>query len=341
MEAALYDPTDGFFATGGGPAARRDFVTSPETGPLFGALVARALDAWWEDLGRPARFTVVEAGAGDGRLAREVLRAGPDCAGALEYVLVERSAAARAAQAERLAPARDLGVSMVTCADLPTEPIVGVVLANELLDNLPFDLAERTEDGWHEVRVGWRDGFVEEPSPLAASRATDLPEEVPPGARLPIPTGIASWVTRSASIVAEGGFLLVDYMGTSAELATRGGWLRTYRDHRRGSDPLAAPGETDITADVRLEVLRDALDAAGFTDRREETQADWLRALGLAQLVAEGEAAWRAGAAGGGLEALAGRSRGVEAANLTDPDGLGGFTVCTARRAPRSDGADG
>ena len=70
MEAALYDPTHGFFATGGGPASRRDFVTSPETGPLFGTLVARALDRWWEELGRPARFTVVEAGAGDGRLAQ-------------------------------------------------------------------------------------------------------------------------------------------------------------------------------------------------------------------------------------------------------------------------------
>jgi SAM-dependent MidA family methyltransferase len=174
-------------------------------------------------------------------------------------------------------------VSVRSLEDLPDEPIVGVVLANELLDNLPFDLVERTE----------------------------------------------------------GGMLLIDYMATSAELATRGGWLRTYRDHRRGSDPFAAPGATDITADVRLEPLRAALDAAGLTDRREEAQADWLHALGLVDLVAEGEETWRAGAATGDLAALAGRSRGVEAANLTDPAGLGGFTVCTARRAPRPAGADG
>lgn len=341
MEAALYDPTHGFFATGGGPASRRDFVTSPETGPLFGILVARALDRWWEELGRPARFTVVEAGAGDGRLAREVLRAEPACAGSLEYVLVERSAAARAAQVERLAPAQGTGVTVRSLEDLPDEPIVGVVLANELLDNLPFDLVERTEDGWCEIRVGWRDGFVEVPTPLAEARAADLPNEAGLGARLPLPIGVDAWVARAGALVAEGGVLLIDYMATSAELATRGGWLRTYRDHRRGSDPFAAPGATDITSDVRLEPLRAALDAAGLADRREDTQADWLHALGLADLVAEGEATWRAGAATGDLAALAGRSRGIEAANLTDPAGLGGFTVCTARRAPRPAGADG
>jgi SAM-dependent MidA family methyltransferase len=341
MEAALYDPTHGFFATGGGPAGRRDFVTSPETGSLFGALVARALDGWWDALGRPARFTVVEAGAGDGRLAREVLRAEPACTTALEYVLVERSAAARLAQPDRLEPARGLGVPVRSLEDLPTEPIVGVVLANELLDNLVFDVAERTEAGWREVRVGWRDGFVEVSAPLAPSVAADLPDDVPIGARLPLPTGVVEWVARAAGLVAEGGLLLIDYMATSADLAARGGWLRTYRDHRRGSDPFTAPGSTDITADVRLEPLRAALDAAGLTDRREDLQADWLRSLGLADLVAEGEAAWRAGAAGGDLAALAGRSRGVEAANLTDPGGLGGFTVCTARRAPRAAGADG
>lgn len=341
MEAALYDPTDGFFATGGGPGGRRDFVTSPETGSLFGALVARALDRWWESLDRPARFTVVEAGAGDGRLCREVLRAAPACLDALEYVLVERAPAARAAQRDRLDPAGALGARVLSLDDLPSDPFVGVVLANELLDNLPFDLVERTAAGWREIRVGWREGFVEVPADLDPDRTAGLADAVPVGARVPLPTGLRDWVARSAALVERGGLLLIDYMGGSAELAARGGWLRTYRDHRRGSDPLVAPGTTDITADVPLDLLRSALDAAGLRDRSEVTQAEWLRSLGIDDLVAEGEAAWAAGAADGGLGALAGRSRGVEAARLVDPAGLGGFTVCEARRAPRPGGAAG
>ena len=98
VDTALYDEPGGFFARGGGAGrAGRDFVTSPEVGVLFGALVARFLDRGWSELSRPDPFVVVDAGAGRGRLASDVLRAEPDCGRALRYVLVERTAALRAA----------------------------------------------------------------------------------------------------------------------------------------------------------------------------------------------------------------------------------------------------
>ena len=101
---ALYDEADGFFASSGGAGRMgADFVTSPEVGSLFGALVARHLDEVWRRLGAPDPFVVVEAGAGRGRLAADVLRAEPECAPALRYVLVERSARLRAEQREHLA----------------------------------------------------------------------------------------------------------------------------------------------------------------------------------------------------------------------------------------------
>src|SRR5215211_1772974 len=103
VATALYDEEDGFFARGGGAGrAGRDFVTSPEVGVLFGALVARFLDRAWTELARPDPFVVVDAGAGRGRLAADVLRAEPECSSALRYVLVERSAALRAAQRDLL-----------------------------------------------------------------------------------------------------------------------------------------------------------------------------------------------------------------------------------------------
>ena len=97
---ALYGP-DGFYTRPVervGRAGRRggDFITSPEVGPLFGAVLARFLDAEWEGLGRPDPFTVVDAGAGPGTLARAVLAAAPRCAAALRYVAVEISESQRA-----------------------------------------------------------------------------------------------------------------------------------------------------------------------------------------------------------------------------------------------------
>src|SRR4029453_10345798 len=79
IELALYDPEGGFYTAGGGRSGRRPrghFLTSPEVGPLFGAVVARALDEWWRELGEPDPFVVVDAGAGPGTLPRSVLAAG-------------------------------------------------------------------------------------------------------------------------------------------------------------------------------------------------------------------------------------------------------------------------
>src|SRR4030095_12972511 len=98
IELALYDPEGGFYTAGGGRSGRPPgghFLTSPEVGPLFGAVLARALDEWWRELGEPDPFMVVDAGAGPGTLARSVLAAAPVCAPALRYVLVERAAAQR------------------------------------------------------------------------------------------------------------------------------------------------------------------------------------------------------------------------------------------------------
>jgi len=93
VEEALYGD-GGFFSSGHGAGrAGADFVTSPEVGQLFGALVAQYLDRVWDDLDRPDPFVVIEAGAGRGRLAADVLAASPRCAPALRYVLVERGRA--------------------------------------------------------------------------------------------------------------------------------------------------------------------------------------------------------------------------------------------------------
>ncbi|MEI8335707.1 MAG: class I SAM-dependent methyltransferase [Actinomycetes bacterium] len=337
MEIALYDDAGGFFARGRGPSGRTDFVTSPETGSLFGLMVGKAIESLWLAQGSPADFVVIEAGAGSGRLGREILRGESAVGASMKYITVERSAALRQLQAETLRNYPDVEI----LAELPSAPISGVIIANELLDNLAFDIAEFTSDGWAEVRIALRGDsaigdsppeFVEVLAPLDEARALlvpDFPTQI--GSRLPIQVGALNWISRAAECIETGWIVLIDYAGTAEDLARRGGWLRTYRDHSRGDDPLLYPGEADITSDVVLEPIRDALIASSFKIESETTQADWLSGLGIEDEVAAGEAAWLAGAARGDIEALIGRSRATEAAMLMDPSGLGGFTVIVAR----------
>lgn len=352
MEAALYG-AGGFFAEGGGAGrAGRDFVTSPEVGSLFGACMARALDGWWRELGAPDPFLVVEAGAGNGRLARDILRAAPECLRALRYVLVERSATLRAEQRTRLAlepadealgpfaraagndaplPETNAGPVFASLDDLPAlDAADAVVLANELLDNLVFGIAEFDGTRWNEVRVGLdADRFVE----VLVPAGDETPAvDVPAGTRAPLPRGMRAWFETCDLVLRRGYVALIDYMTTASDLADRQ-WLRTYRGHTRGFDPLADPGEFDITGDIVFEQLLAC--APGLGLHTHIAQGEWLRDLGINALVDEGAQAWREGAHRGDLDALVGRSRITESAALTDPNGLGAHHVVVLNKGAR------
>lgn len=346
VEALLYGE-GGFFSGGAGAGRRADFLTSPEVGPLFGAVVARALDAEWERLGRPDPFVVLEAAAGRGALARAVLDAAPACLPALRYVCVERSAAVRARIEDVLPvePAVNVFGAVVSGDDhdadrhviagtgpvvavldeLPMVPVTGVVLANELLDNLPFRLLERTAAGWSEVFVAAEGGALVEllvpASPDTVAEAARLAPDAPVGARLPLQHAAADWVRRALACLQEGRVIVVDYADTSPSLAARPWteWLRTYRGHQRGGLPLEAPGEQDVTCEVALDQLR--------PPTSDRSQAEWLAAHGIDEMVAAARDAWHERAHVGDLEALRHRSRVGEGDALTDPTGLGAFRV--------------
>lgn len=329
VELALYHPTGGFYASGGAAGRRGDFLTSPEVGPLFGAVMAHALDAWWRELGEPDPFTVVDAGAGRGALARTILEAAPACLPALTYVLVERSAALRSRHAEFLTLG-DSGPCFVSLPELPAVPIVGVVLANELLDNLAFRLLERRRDAWFEVRVGLAADdatLVEQLVPIEGTWADQVTEAVEApieGARIPLQAEAGSWLRAAFEIVERGRVVVIDYADTTESLAARPSvdWLRTYRGHERGVEPLTALGTQDITCEVAIDQV-----ARVRLPDRTSTQAEFLTRWGIDGLVAEGRRVWHERAAIGDLEAMKARSRVREADALTDPAGLGAFRV--------------
>jgi SAM-dependent MidA family methyltransferase len=148
-------------------------------------------------------------------------------------------------------------------------------------------------------------------------------------------------LARVAGVLRRGEIIMLDYVVDAAVLIERGApgadgaaprWMRTYRAHDRGGDPLDALGRQDITCDVPAEYLYAAARRAGFVVAADTSQAEWLRQLGLDGLVAEGAARWREGAHRGDLAAIAGRSRVHEGDALTDPGGLGAHRVVVLAR---------
>ena len=311
MNDALYGE-NGFYIRGN-KAGRRggDFITSPEVGPLFGTVIAGYLDDCWEKLGSPSKFDVVECGAGPGTLARSILAAKPRCLQALNYVAVEVSAAQRALHPK--------GVE--SRETMPEHAINGVILANELLDNLPFRLFV-FDGAWMEAFVAQTpDGAFVEVLHKPAALPAVLPQTAALGSRVPIQDAACAWVNNALSLIERGSLLLFDYCSaTTSEVAALPWreWLRTYKEHERGGHYLLEPGSQDITAQVVLDQL-----PAGFNAMK---QAQFLQQWGIEELVLEGNAYWENLSGAPDVAAIKMRSRAVEHGALTDMAGLGGLT---------------
>jgi len=324
IDLALYHPAHGYYAT----AARRsgragDFYTSVDVGPLFGELVAAQLVEMWEVMGRPARFDLVEAAAGNGRLARDVLDAvateAPALHAAVRLHLVETSAAARAAQPDTLGPHADRLAS--SGPDLPAS-IEGVVLANELLDALPPHAVVMREEGLRERRVGVKAGaFVEVEAPPSTpaieAYLARVDARLEPGWRAEVNLAAERWMADAARRLARGFLLIVDYGHEAAELYSgshAGGTLTTFAGHAIDPAPdawLRDPGGRDITSHVDLTSVRLAAEREGLQTCAALDQTYFLLALGAAE---------RPGVAG---PDVAGLKRRLALKTLLLPGGLG------------------
>lgn len=321
MGLSLYEP-DGFF--GGGVLRSEksgDFLTSPEVSSAFGATLAAYVRAERERIGEP--FELVEVAAGSGSLIGPLLDAFPVAA-----TVVEVSPAAR----EAVRAAVD-GVDVVD--ELPGK-VRGVILANELLDNLPMAIAQKVRGGWRERWVGLADGGLELVDAPPRSDVLDWLESfagpVAEGGWVEVQLVASEWIRDALARLEAGSLVIIDYGDTSENLLPRraDGTLRTYRSHHLGPHPLDEPGETDITADVNFTAMVGAAESAGaiVTLHRQD---DFLSDLGLRQRLTEiRQAELEAARSGETTERLQLRAMKTEVETLLHPRGLGDFRVLVA-----------
>lgn len=301
-ELALYHPKLGYYARVDRRSGRAgDFVTSVDFGPLFGEMLAVQFAEMWRHLGT-ARFDLVEAGAGSGRLARDLLDAAARhdriFYDAVNLHLVERSPAARAAQANTLEHHTPKLVSAGPALPTP-DSISGALLANELLDALPPHVLMMTDDGLHEVYVDCdaSGALVERLGPLSGPRVQAHVDEwkimLQPGWRVEIVPDAVDWVRQAVDSMQCGFLVLIDYGHEANELYSLShatGTLATYSQHRvettttEGAQPwLIDPGSRDITAHVDLTAVRKTAESAGAITLGILDQTYFLLGLGAAE----------------------------------------------------------
>lgn len=322
MEMALFDPEEGYYTSAPEPVGGQgDYYTSPTAHPVFAALLGLQLEQMWRILGCPSPFYVVEAGAGKGLLARDLLaylsHLSLDMAQATRYIAIDRRPSVVDAP----------GLERLIATEVPLRQVVGCFLCNELLDVLPVHRVTQRDGRLLEIYVGLQDDrlvdVVAEPSTpqlqqLLESEVVRLPEGYVTEVNLEAPL----WIESVARSLARGLVIAIDYGYLAKDRLSQDwskGSITTYYQHTLGDDPYARVGRQDITSHVDLTSLVMAGEKGGLSCLGITSQRRFLQNLGLDHF----------------HRALSGRGLGYQhylanrmaMQDLVRPDGPGGFKV--------------
>jgi len=297
MEMALYEPGLGYYSAGlqkfgqGG-----DFVTAPQLGDIFARCLATQISQVAASLGE---YEILEAGAGTGILAADLLLALEKEAPPKRYRILERSAHLRQVQLETLTERAPHWLDRVEWLDTPPEkPWQGVLLANEVLDALTVERFCVSEDGIRQMQVSeGPDGLAwhEEPCPPRLQQKIEgvlssLEEQPGPGFCSELNPDLAAWLNAVSGKLAKGLALFIDYGYTRRDYYApyrNDGTLICHYRHRVHSDPFQWPGLTDISASVDFTALAEAADDCGLEVCGYTTQAMFLLSNGLDAIMAD------------------------------------------------------
>lgn len=303
MEAALYDPELGYYNTRRLKiGAAGDYYTSSNVHPAFGAVLAQAFIELWVDY----PLTLVEIGAGTGRLAFDLLSAIRDENSLvfqnLTYIIVESSPYMIEHQKERLEPFGDR-IRWSELHELERAPIQGIAFSNEFVDAMPVHRIRRKggaieeqyvtvsreagEHGEMRLRPDWGRLSSETLNNFAIGMDVTLAEEQVVEVNLEA----LIWLARMSRAISSGFLVTIDYGDTAQRLWSpdrKQGTLRCFHEHRLIDSPLERIGEQDMTASVNFTALIDYGRDFGFQLVSLERQTAFLIRMGLIDRIASG-----------------------------------------------------
>ena len=295
MEMALYEPGLGYYSAGlqkfgeGG-----DFITAPQLGDVFARCLAKQVGQISKELGE---YEIIEAGAGSGVLAADLLNALQDNQPPARYRILERSAHLRQVQRETLERSVPQWMDRISWLDQPPETDwQGIFIANEVLDALTVELFCCANEGIRQMRVvNGPDGFAWDqgqcPPLMAAKIQSTLAslESLPTnGYQSEINTALPAWLDSVTASLHKGAALFIDYGYPRQEYylpQRRNGTLICHYRHRAHDDPFVWPGLTDISASVDFTALAEAADSCGFEVSGYTSQAMFLLGCGLEDVI--------------------------------------------------------
>ncbi|MCL2760296.1 MAG: SAM-dependent methyltransferase [Desulfuromonadales bacterium] len=297
MSSCLYEPGLGYYTSPGKKVgAEGDFYTSSNVHKMFGRLISREIIRMWHVLEKPSNFQIVEVGAGNGRLAADILDAimeiEPALYSILTYRIIEKEPSLNKSQQELLSEHIEcLAYSTPEELESGSLKITGCFLSNELVDALPVHIVEMTSSGLKEVMVtALDDEFQETFAQISNPAISDYLERINvtllPGQRAEVHLAADNWLRTAARAIEKGFIITIDYGYKAEELYNpmrKNGTLLCYHQHTTEENPYIRVGLQDITSHVDFSSLIKTGEEEGMETVWYGEQYRFLLACGMMQ----------------------------------------------------------
>ncbi len=305
MDVVLYDPQYGYYSSGAVEiGSKGDFFTAVSLGKDFGELLAIQLFQIWQNLHCPDNFSLVEMGAGNGDLAKDIINYlqenHSDFISVLNYIIIEKSPSLRDTQQQKLADFNKINLTWKSWDEIPDNKLVGCCFSNELVDAFPVHQIVIHNQSLQEVFVTEKEGKITEHydniSTAKLQQYFDLVEieimkqDYPQDYRTEVNLMALDWVETVAKKLNKGYLLTIDYGYQAAKYyhpQRSQGTLKCYYQHRHHNNPYVNLGQQDITTHVDFTALENQGKKSGLETVGLTKQAMFLMALGLGDRLQE------------------------------------------------------
>jgi len=258
-----------------------DFFTSVSVGSLFGEFLAMQCTEIWKQLGKRDSLWIIEAGAGGGELACDIVdwlkKNESELSKKLSYLFLEPFSNNQIQQQQEINQrigTTDRFFWITEWEELPKLSDFTILIANEFLDCLPVKRIRFQKGKWMESHVGinhenklcFIDQPVKENSPLAWM-IDNLGIPKIEGYTTEIPLAAMEWIKKASAKTSSSLFFIIDYGLTKEEYFApwrANGTLRCYKNHKIFSDPLLFPADCDITTHLNFSLISKTAEDSGF-----------------------------------------------------------------------------
>jgi SAM-dependent MidA family methyltransferase len=289
MNMALYYPSLGYYTSGRQRlGAEGDYYTAPYASSVMSMLIAKQIAQFFELLGKPTPFYVVEVGGGTGKMADDIIESSfrwhNDFYNALRYVIIEKHPLSGIEHKDKIEIHETLH---------KVKPFTGCIVSNELFDALPVHVVAM-KDRLYEVYVTLEDDHFAEllmPASEELVRHFDFIGVKPvEGMWTEVNLQARDMLKTMSDVLRHGYILTIDYGYTAPEYYAShrsNGTLVCYHNHKIDDNPYEFVGEKDITSHIDFTSLAKwgrefSLNTLGYVRQR-----DFVMSMGYNDLLAK------------------------------------------------------